>query len=133
MLARNKKDLAKSLPREMLRGVGIISSDPRDVLALAASLEKIPAVRVALARLAAERISTLHASADELSDLRARIDKTIVPGRDFGKSIEVVSGLGANDDVVVNPPDSLTDGAAVQIAAPSKPAAAPAPGEKKSL
>ena len=59
--------------------------------------------------------------------------KTIVPGRDFGKSIEVVSGLGANDNVVVNPPDSLTDGAAVQIAPPSKPAAPPVQGEKKSL
>jgi len=38
--------------------------------------------------------------------------KTIVPGRDFGKSIEVVSGLAADDSVVVNPPDSLIDGAA---------------------
>jgi hypothetical protein len=48
--------------------------------------------------------------------------KTIVPGRDFGKSIEVVSGLTADDDVVVNPPDSLTDGASVRIAPPPKPA-----------
>ena len=63
----------------LLSRVTLETANPRDVLALAASLEKIPAVRVALARLAAERISTLHASADELSDLRARIDKTIVP------------------------------------------------------
>jgi RND family efflux transporter MFP subunit len=57
--------------------------------------------------------------------------KSIVPGRDFGKSIEVLSGIGANDNVVVNPADSLTDGAAVQIAPP--PTSAVAQGEKRSL
>src|SRR3984957_1479243 len=57
--------------------------------------------------------------------------KTIVPGRDFGKSIEVVSGLAAEDNVVVNPPDSLIDGAAVRIAPPPKPAAQ-GQGEKKT-
>jgi len=56
--------------------------------------------------------------------------KTIQPGRDFGKSIEVLSGIGANDNVVVNPPDSLTDGTAVQIAPPPKPAGAQ--GENKT-
>jgi RND family efflux transporter MFP subunit len=55
--------------------------------------------------------------------------KTIVPGRDFGKSIEVLSGINANDNIVVNPPDSLADGAAVQIAPPPKLAAQ---GEKES-
>ena len=44
--------------------------------------------------------------------------KSIVQGRDFGNSIEVLSGLEADDAVVVNPPDSLTDGAAVRVAAP---------------
>jgi RND family efflux transporter MFP subunit len=57
--------------------------------------------------------------------------KTIVPGRDFGKSIEVVSGLAADDSVVVNPPDSLIDGAAVHIAPPPKPASQ-ARGERKT-
>src|SRR5437667_9725 len=52
--------------------------DPRDVLALAASLGKIPAVRATLARLSTERLRTLHASSDELGDLRERIEKTIV-------------------------------------------------------
>jgi len=56
--------------------------------------------------------------------------KTIVPGRDFGKSIEVVSGLAAEDNVVVNPPDSLIDGAVVRIAPPPKPASQ-AQGERK--
>jgi len=57
--------------------------------------------------------------------------KTIVPGRDFGKSIEVVSGLAADDNVVLNPPDSLIDGAAVRIAPPPKPVSQ-AQGERKA-
>jgi RND family efflux transporter MFP subunit len=57
--------------------------------------------------------------------------KTIVPGRDFGKSIEVLSGITADEEVVVNPPDSLSDGAEVRIAPPPKPAAQ-APSEKKT-
>jgi len=46
--------------------------------------------------------------------------KSIVQGRDFGSSIEVLSGLDPGDAVVVNPPDSITDGAPVRIA-PSPP------------
>ena len=42
--------------------------------------------------------------------------KNITSGRDFGKSIEVLTGLDPGDRVVVNPPDSITDGAAVRIA-----------------
>jgi RND family efflux transporter MFP subunit len=42
--------------------------------------------------------------------------KNITSGRDFGKSLEVLSGLDPNDRVVLNPPDSLTDGAVVRIA-----------------
>jgi RND family efflux transporter MFP subunit len=45
--------------------------------------------------------------------------KSIVQGRDFGSSIEVLGGLEAGDKVVVNPPDSITDGSPVRIA--SKP------------
>jgi RND family efflux transporter MFP subunit len=44
--------------------------------------------------------------------------KSIVQGRDFGNTIEVLSGIEGGDKVVVNPPDSLTDGAPVRIAAP---------------
>jgi RND family efflux transporter MFP subunit len=44
--------------------------------------------------------------------------KSIVLGRDFGNTIEVLSGLDPNDRIVVNPPDSITNGAAVRVAAP---------------
>ncbi len=36
-------------------------------------------------------------------------------GRDFGNEVEVLSGVGANDRVIINPLDSLADGAAVRI------------------
>ena len=42
--------------------------------------------------------------------------KSIVQGRDFGSTIEILSGIGTEDRVVVNPPDSLVDGATVRIA-----------------
>jgi RND family efflux transporter MFP subunit len=42
--------------------------------------------------------------------------KSIVQGRDFGNTIEILSGLSADDVVILNPPDSLTDGVLVRIA-----------------
>src|SRR5580698_8447505 len=76
----------------LLSRVTLETANPRDVLALAASLSKVPALRVALARFVAEKLKILHGSVDELGDLRERIDKTIVP----------------------EPPISLVDGGAVQ-------------------
>ncbi|MGD0163421.1 MAG: DNA mismatch repair protein MutS [Candidatus Sulfotelmatobacter sp.] len=63
----------------LLSRVTLETANPRDVLALAASLGKIPAIKAALGRLAAERLTTLHTSLDELGDLRERIERTIVP------------------------------------------------------
>src|SRR6204780_2658456 len=40
----------------------------------------------------------------------------IVLGRDFGSEVEVVSGLSGQENVMVNPPDSLVEGEQVQIA-----------------
>jgi RND family efflux transporter MFP subunit len=39
----------------------------------------------------------------------------VTPGHDFGDQIEIVSGLKANDQVIVNPPDSIVSGQQVQI------------------
>jgi RND family efflux transporter MFP subunit len=70
----------------------------------------------------------------------------IVIGRDYGNTLEVLSGLKADDWIVLNPPDSLEDRQAVHVkevsnpvnqppAAPApaaaKPANSPAAGEKK--
>jgi DNA mismatch repair protein MutS len=63
----------------LLSRVTLETANPRDVLALAASLAKIPAVKSAVVRLSATRLEVLHAALDELGDLRERIVKTIVP------------------------------------------------------
>ena len=62
----------------LLSRVTLETANPRDVLALAASLGKIPAIKTAVGRLVAERWKTVHASLDELGDLRGRIEQTIV-------------------------------------------------------
>jgi DNA mismatch repair protein MutS len=76
----------------LLSRVTLETANPRDVLALAASLGRIPSARIALERLHADRLRTLRAAIDELSDLRARIEQTIVE----------------------EPPISLSDGGVVQ-------------------
>jgi RND family efflux transporter MFP subunit len=43
----------------------------------------------------------------------------VVIGKDYGTELEVVSGIDANDQVIANPPDSLTSGAVVRVATPA--------------
>ncbi len=76
----------------LLSRVTLETANPRDVLALAASLGKLPAARAALARFVADRLKVLHSSVDELSDLHQRIETTIIP----------------------EPPISLSDGGVIQ-------------------
>src|SRR6266576_1589858 len=76
----------------LLSRVTLETANPRDVLALAASLGRIPAARTAMTRLGAERLRRLHQSVDELGDLRLRIEQTIVD----------------------EPPISLNDGGVIQ-------------------
>jgi multidrug efflux pump subunit AcrA (membrane-fusion protein) len=45
-------------------------------------------------------------------------------GRDYGDRVEILSGLGAADQVILNPSDSLTGGTAVRLAS-STPAGKP--------
>jgi RND family efflux transporter MFP subunit len=40
----------------------------------------------------------------------------VTAGRDFGNTIEIVSGLQGNESVIVSPPDSVVNGEKVQIA-----------------
>jgi RND family efflux transporter MFP subunit len=50
--------------------------------------------------------------------------KSITQGRDFGKEVEVLSGLQPTDRIVLNPPDSALDGTAVRVTV-AKPKPAP--------
>jgi len=43
----------------------------------------------------------------------------IILGRDFGSEVEVISGLQAEDQVIINPPDSLISGEEIRVAQPS--------------
>jgi DNA mismatch repair protein MutS len=63
----------------LLSRVALESANPRDLLALAASLAKIPGVKQGLGKLAAARLKNLQAALDDLADLRQRIEATLVP------------------------------------------------------
>ena len=50
---------------------------------------------------------------------------TVTSGRDFGDTVEILSGLSGGERVISNPPDSLTPGDTVRVVAePAAPAAA---------
>jgi DNA mismatch repair protein MutS len=84
----------------LLSRVTLETANPRDMLALAGSLEKIPSVRLALQRFQAERLQWLYGSIDELNDLRQRIHNTIVPEPpiSFGDGGVIQPGLDAELD-----------------------------------
>jgi RND family efflux transporter MFP subunit len=56
----------------------------------------------------------------------------IVLGRDFGSEVEVVSGLSGQENVMVNPPDSLVEGEQVQIAQNQEQTGQPQPTQPQS-
>jgi RND family efflux transporter MFP subunit len=64
------------------------------------------------------------ATIDETQRVRLR---DIAEGRDFGTEVEVLSGINANDTLILNPPDSIADGA--QVRPQPQPAATPQPTE----
>ena len=76
----------------LLSRVTLETANPRDVLALCASLNRIPRIKTALARFNAARLLELNSLLDEMTDLRERIEKTVVP----------------------EPPLTLTDGGVIQ-------------------
>ena len=57
----------------LLSRVTLETANPRDLLALASSLAKLPALRSKLAHFTAKRLQSLHGQCDELGDLRHRI------------------------------------------------------------
>jgi len=78
-----REELRRSLDgildvERLLSRVTLEAANPRDVLALAASLARVPGVRARLAGFAAQRLRELHAAIDELTELRERIEATII-------------------------------------------------------
>jgi RND family efflux transporter MFP subunit len=46
--------------------------------------------------------------------------RSVKLGRDFGATVEILSGVAPTDRVILNPSDSLADGATVRVAEPAK-------------
>jgi DNA mismatch repair protein MutS len=99
-----REDLRRSLNgildlERLLSRVTLETANPRDVLALSASLARIPKVRSALAGLTSPRLSALYTAIDELSDLRERIDRTLVPEPPLTLSDGGVIAAGVDKDL----------------------------------
>jgi RND family efflux transporter MFP subunit len=56
--------------------------------------------------------------------------KRVKIGRDFGKTVEIATGLLASDRVIDSPPDGLLDGEAVRIANEEAPSVSAAQGKR---
>jgi DNA mismatch repair protein MutS len=84
----------------LLSRVTLEAANPRDVLALASSLARIPAIKHAVGRLPAARLQTLEGLLDELADLRQRIEKTIVaePPLSFAEGGVIAPGVDRDLD-----------------------------------
>ncbi len=58
--------------------------------------------------------------------------RPITIGRDYGATLEILQGVGVNEQVIINPSDSLEEGQQVHVA-PSQPGEGTKPqGEQKS-
>lgn len=76
------------------------------------------------------RVAVVSASASAGAGER-RVRVRLVPitiGRDLGAQVEVATGLGGNELVIADPPDSLADGQEVKIASTAGAPAGPKPG-----
>jgi DNA mismatch repair protein MutS len=83
----------------LLSRVTLETANPRDLLALAASLAKIPQAREILAGLPASRLGALHGAIDELNELREKIDLTLVPEPPLTLSDGGVIAAGIDKDL----------------------------------
>jgi DNA mismatch repair protein MutS len=63
----------------LLSRITLETANPRDVLALAHSVSRLPEIKQSLTHFNAERVGHLNNLLDELPDLRLRIESTIVP------------------------------------------------------
>ena len=84
----------------LLSRVTLETANPRDLVALAASLAKVPQARAALRALVAARLERLRDSLDELTDVRERIQGTLVeePPIALGEGRAVAPGVDSELD-----------------------------------
>jgi DNA mismatch repair protein MutS len=99
-----REELRRSLDgildlERLLSRVTLETANPRDVLALSASLARIPKVRTVLGGLSASRLGALHVAIDELGALREKIDGTLVPEPPLTLSDGGVIAAGVDKDL----------------------------------
>jgi RND family efflux transporter MFP subunit len=81
-------------------------------LSLPASMSVILPVNALIFRAEGLQVATID------GDSKALL-KSIVIGRDFGDTVEVVTGIRPNESIILNPPDSLLSGEKVHIIQPN--------------
>ncbi len=125
----------KAFPARVARTAGAISADSRTLLVelelpnprgeiLAGSFAEVRLLdtkRPAALTLPANTL-LFREEGPRLGVVRAdgRVElRAVRLGRDFGRTIEVLEGVGPADKVILNPSDSLTEGATVRVAADS--------------
>lgn len=99
-----REELRRSLDgildlERLLSRVTLETANPRDVLALAASLARIPRVRTVLAELHTSRLTALHLLIDEMVDLREKIDRMLVSEPPLTLSDGGVIATGVDKDL----------------------------------
>ena len=84
----------------LLSRVTLETANPRDVIALAQSLAKVPVVRKTLTGMSSPRIGVLTGLIDELGDLRERIEKTVIaePPLTFNDGGVIAAGVDKDLD-----------------------------------
>jgi hypothetical protein len=66
-----------------------------------------------------QKVSADGIDAATLARIRRVHFQTVAPGRDYGIELEIVNGIRAGEEVVVDPSDVVQEGALVQVAAPN--------------
>lgn len=107
--------------RTLLTEVDVVNKDGRLLpgsygqvhFAVGANVQKLTVpVNAMLFRAEGPRVAVVGA------DRRVQL-RPLSIGRDYGASLEVLGGLAVGDQIIINPSDSLEDGAQVNIAQPS--------------
>src|SRR5438094_3505608 len=83
----------------LLSRVTLETANPRDLIALAASMAEIPGLRATLTPSLAPRLQKLYGLIDELSDVRSRIEATIIPEPPISLVEGGVIARGANPEL----------------------------------
>lgn len=121
----------RNFPAQVIRTAGVIAADSRTLLvelAVDNSKEEILAGDYAKVRFIEAKMKTaltlpantvlFHAQGPQIGVVteEGKVElRNVKLGRDFGRTVEILTGANWRDRVIVNPPDSLIDGTTVAI------------------